>query len=184
MSFGLSKLKNVAVFISGGGSTLQALLDMHHQIDIKLVFCNRLSAQGRFRAKRFGKPVFMITKETDFEVIDQQLRKHNISMIFLAGFMKLLPAAFVDNWKGRIFNIHPSLLPEFKGLNAIENSWKSGRPMGVTIHRVTEEMDAGEIMLQKVSLPDPTPFSLRDSEIFLRAIEQELMRSSSIRLSI
>jgi len=181
---GPSKVRNVAVFISGGGSTLQALLEMHHQFEIKLVVSNKKSAAGVLKAKRFGKPVFILTKQHSFDELSAELEKHNISHIILAGFMKILPEAFVERWKNKIINIHPSLLPDYKGLNAAERSWNDNSSMGVTLHYVTKEMDEGEIVLQKKVLDKPQNFSLEESEIFLRRTEQHLLRELTFRVAL
>lgn len=74
-----------------------------------------------------------------------------IDKIFLLGFMRLLPASFLQKWQGRIFNLHPSLLPLYPGKNAIEKSYEAGDAMGVSIHHVITEMDAGRVVLQKKS---------------------------------
>ncbi|MGZ3692212.1 MAG: formyltransferase family protein, partial [Pseudobdellovibrio sp.] len=118
MLCGYRKPENIAVFISGGGSTLQALLEMQHQFNVALVISNKKSAEGLKKAKRFGKPVFVMNKDTSFDSIEELLTQYNISGIFLAGFMKILPEEFVNRWKNKILNIHPSLLPHYKGLHS------------------------------------------------------------------
>lgn len=181
MFAGCRKPHNVAVFISGGGSTLQALLEMQHQFDIKLVVTNIKSAVGALKAKRFGKQVLFFSKNSSFEDLSTQLKQHNISMIFLAGFMKILPEKFVNEWQGRVINIHPSLLPEYKGLNASERSWNDNFDMGVTVHYVTKEMDEGEIILQMKCLENPQKLQMAEAEIFLRKTEQHLLRDLTYR---
>ncbi len=173
MLCGYRKPQNIAVFISGGGSTLQALLEMQHQFNVALVISNKKSAQGLKKAKRFGKPIFIMNKETSFTEINSLLEQHNISGIFLAGFMKILPETFVNQWKERIFNIHPSLLPHYKGLNSAEKSWNDNFNMGVSIHHVTAEMDEGELLL-----------NLAEAEILLRRTEQHLLREMTYRNAI
>lgn len=177
----LSGFRNLrtAVFISGGGSTLQALLECAHQNSISLVISNRKNALGLLKAKRFGIPVILIGKDSSFEDLSCQLRAHNIGRVVLAGFMKLLPADFVNQWKNKIVNIHPSLLPQFPGLNAIENNWVSKSSMGVTIHFVDEQMDSGNQILQMVSLNQYLSFD--EASLFLRRTEQHVLRELSMR---
>ena len=176
MLCGYRKPQNIAVFISGGGSTLQALLEMQHQFNVALVVSNKKSAYGLKKAKRFGKTLFTMNKDTSFGVIDDLLEQHNISGIFLAGFMKMLPTEFVNKWKSHIINIHPSLLPHYKGLNSAEKSWADNFDMGVSIHHVIPEMDEGELLLQKISLKNPQQVGLAEAEILLRRTEQHLLR--------
>lgn len=183
MLHGSRKPHNYAVFLSGSGSTLQALLEMQHQFNIKLVVSNKKST-GLKRANRFGIPCLLLTKEMNFDSLNDVLNKHKISQIFLAGFMKILPETFVKQWENKIFNIHPSLLPAYKGLHASEKSWEDNFDMGATIHMVTKEMDEGEVILQKTSLKQPKLKSRYDAEILLRKTEQQLLRECAYRNSL
>lgn len=176
MLSGCKKPAQIAVFISGSGSTLQALLEMQHQIEIKLVVCNRMSAAGQLKAKRFGVPVVRINKNTTDEELNSILQNHKVDFIMLAGFMKLLSGAFVQHWQNRMINIHPSLLPAYKGLEAAEKSWNDNSDMGVSIHHVTEEMDEGRVVLQKRSLTSSKSYSFQEASIWLRQTEQHLLR--------
>ena len=181
MLSGPRKNRQVAVFISGGGSTLQSLLELQHQINITLVLTNSKKAAGILKAKRFGKTVYHLPKPLDFKMIDSLLTESKIEIIILAGFMKILPPEFVDKWKSRIVNIHPSLLPAFPGLNSAERSWNDNADMGATLHHVTAEMDEGPRFLQKVSLRSPQKQSLPEAELFLRRSEQHLLREMVLR---
>ena len=107
MFLGLRKPSRVAVFISGGGSTLQSLLEMQHQLNVSLVITNRKKAFGALKAKRFGKQIFYQTSQTSFAEIQNLLLLNKIDKIILAGYMKILPADFVLKWAERIVNIHP-----------------------------------------------------------------------------
>lgn len=178
---GPRKPQRVAVFISGGGSTLQSLLEMHHQIDISLIVTNKKSAIGNLKAKRFGKKVIFFDKQMDYDSLDRILKDHNIKMIILAGFMKLLPAGFVELWKDKIINIHPSLLPQYPGLNSAERSWSDNSEMGVTLHKVIAEVDAGAILLQQKSMSEPKQLVLEEANLFLRRTEQFLLRDLVFR---
>ena len=181
MFAGPRKPHRVAVFISGGGSTLQALLEMQHQFDVSLVITNKKSAAGVLKAKRFGKPIIHFTKEMSYESLSLLLAQHKISLIMLAGFMKLLPENFIREWQNKIINIHPSLLPLYKGLNSAERSWNDNTNMGVSIHYVTKEMDEGELIAQKISLVNPQIMSIGEAELFLRKTEQHLLRELTFR---
>ncbi len=182
MSSGIRKPARIAVFISGGGSTLQALLEMHHQFDIKLVVTNRKKAAGVLKAKRFGKQIFYQTQQTDFTEIQKVLEAQHIEKIILAGYMKILPEDFVLKWAGKIFNIHPSLLPAYPGLESAERSWADQQDMGVSIHQVIPAMDEGQVFLQLMSSSAKQKISLNESLIFMRRTEQHLLRELAIRV--
>lgn len=186
MLFGANRPRRVAVFISGSGSTLQALLDEHHDLQISLIVSNKRQALGAVKAKRFGKSVLWFSKEKDFDWLHEELLKRQIDAIFLAGFMKILPEGFVSHWRGRILNIHPSLLPLFPGLHAAEKSYEAGQNMGVSLHQVNEGVDEGKIFLQMKSLKqtDLERNDLEKSLIYLRRTEQHLLREAANRWKI
>lgn len=183
MLAGSRKLKNAAVFISGNGSTLQALLESQSQISIKLVVSNNKMALGCLKAKRFGVPTFYFSRTQSFNELTKMLRQKQIELLFLAGFMKILPPDFVAQWKDQIYNIHPSLLPKYPGLNAAEISHQNKDHMGATIHEVTDQLDQGKKFLQikaldrKVSASQPMP----EAFYFLRRSEQHLLREFALR---
>ncbi|MBC7419313.1 MAG: hypothetical protein H7328_01175 [Bdellovibrio sp.] len=181
MLSGIRKPARVAVFISGGGSTLQALLEMHHQFDIKLIICNRKKALGALKAKRFGKTIFYQSSQTIFAEIEEILKVNRIEKIVLAGYMKILPESFVKKWSGKIINIHPSLLPAYPGLESAERSWTDLKPMGVSLHTVIPAIDAGPIFLQQTSSFAEEKLDLANSLIWLRRTEQHLLRELSLR---
>lgn len=172
-----------AVFISGSGSTLQSLLEMQHQIEIALVVSNKASALGLKKAKRFGKRCLIVQSPIDYQTLHRQLLEFKIERIFLAGFMKLIPADFVAKWQGRILNIHPSLLPYYPGLDSALKSWQDQSDMGVSIHQVNDRMDEGQIFLQQRS--QKAPFCHENgfdkSETYLRRTEQHLLRELALR---
>lgn len=182
MLLGIRKPSRVAVFISGAGSTLQTLLEMQHQMNVVLVVTNRKKAFGALRAKRFGSPVLFLPHPIQYEWLNQELRKFKIDRLFLAGFMKILPEEFVKAWENRIDNIHPSLLPQYPGLEASVHSWNEKREVGVTIHQVVAQIDAGPARLQQLALKQvETSFS--EASLFLRRTEQHLLREYSLRWS-
>lgn len=186
MFFGTKRPKRVAVFISGSGSTLQTVLDQHHELQIELIVTNKKSALGVLKAKRFGKKVYFFAKDQSYNDLQKILDLNKIDSIFLAGFMKILPADFIQNWQGRILNIHPSLLPRFPGLDAAKKSYDAGEDVGVSIHEVTEVVDEGRIYLQMNALRK-NKFSKINFEmtmLYLRRTEQHLLREVSNRWNI
>lgn len=156
----LVKKHKVAVLISGNGSNLQALIDAaaapDYPAEISLVISNKPEAYGLVRASNARIPAHIIEhknysgREEFDESIHQLLQKYAIEFVCLAGFMRILSANFVNKWQGKMINIHPSLLPDFKGGNAVSDALNAGvLETGCTVHMVTEEMDAGEIIAQK-----------------------------------
>jgi phosphoribosylglycinamide formyltransferase-1 len=155
---GAVKLK-LGVLISGRGSNLQALIDATtdpaYPAEIALVISNRADAGGLDRAKAAGIPTKVIphkeyaTREDFDSALTATLRAANVGLVCLAGFMRLLTAGFAEDWHDRLINIHPSLLPSFKGLNSHAQALAAGvRFSGCTVHFVRPEMDAGPIILQ------------------------------------
>ena len=157
MVISTGKKINCAVFISGTGSNLKSIIKHSKKrkfpIKVTLVLSNNPKAKGIVFAKK-NKIDFKIIKSKNMNLFEkkthQQLIKKKIELICLAGFMKILSARFIKNFKGKILNIHPSLLPKYKGLNthlrAIKNKEKYS---GCTVHFVTAKLDSGKIILQK-----------------------------------
>ena len=156
LSTGKNKIKT-AVFISGTGSNLKSLIKFSKlkksPITIKLIITNNRSAKGLkygtiFKIKK--KIILFKNKNTAEKNILNELEKNKIELVCLAGFMKILSKSFIENFKGKILNIHPSLLPRYKGLNthqrALENK---DRYSGCTVHFVNSKLDSGKIVLQK-----------------------------------
>jgi len=184
MLSGLSKKPlRCAVFISGSGSTLQSLLEMQHQFEIALVVSNKAGALGLKKAKRFGKRCLIVKNPIDYQSLHEQLVESKIERIFLAGFMKLIPADFVTKWENRMMNIHPSLLPLYPGLDSALKSWQDQSDMGASIHQVNDQMDQGRIFLQQRSQKAPFEHQMGfdRSEIYLRRTEQHLLRELALR---
>jgi formyltetrahydrofolate-dependent phosphoribosylglycinamide formyltransferase len=144
----IANRKRIAIFISGTGSNLNAALEMRDHVDIALVVTSRRKALGVLKAHRAGVPVFYFAP-SDWSALEKSLTDYKIDFIFLLGFMKIIPGSFVAKWKGRILNIHPSLLPSYPGLDSIRKCYEDHQPLGVTVHEVTEEMDAGPIVYQR-----------------------------------
>ena len=155
-SIGSKKIRT-AVFISGTGSNLKNLIKFSLKkispIEVSLIVSNNIKAKGLKFAKlyKIKKKVYNYDKKKISEKrILKDLKSNNIKLICLAGFMKILSKDFIRNFKGKILNIHPSLLPKYKGLNthhrAIQNKEKYS---GCTVHFVNSKLDSGKIILQK-----------------------------------
>ncbi len=167
----------LAVFISGSGSNLQALIDAcadeNYPAEIAVVLSNKADAYGLERAKTAGISTEIIShKEPEFEArIAEALIPYEADMICLAGFMRILSADFIKGWGKPMLNIHPSLLPKYKGLNTHQRALDAGdTEAGCTVHHVIPEMDSGEIIIQKrvPILPDDDA-----STLAARVLEQE-----------
>jgi phosphoribosylglycinamide formyltransferase-1 len=151
----------LAVMISGSGTNLQALIDAcaapDYPAKIEVVISNRPNAKGLERARNAGLKAVCIdhkdfeTREAFEDAVHECLREHKTELVCLAGFMRILNAEFVNRWKDRMINIHPSLLPSYKGLHTHERALEDGvRFAGCTIHYVRPEMDNGPIIMQAV----------------------------------
>jgi phosphoribosylglycinamide formyltransferase-1 len=164
----LNKVK-VAILISGRGSNMQKLIeaceDQNFPAEIVVVGSNNHNALGLEYAKSKSIKTFILdhknfsnyqnSREEFDKALHQEISKHNVEIICLAGFMRLLSKWFVDKWHNKIINIHPSLLPDFKGANAVEDALKAGAKIsGCTTHFVSLEMDAGPIIMKSQVLID------------------------------
>ncbi len=154
------KKAKTAILISGRGSNMQALVEACKKEDfpaeVVLVLSNKIDAAGLEFAKKEGIRTVVIdhknfsSREEFDKKMTEELEKSGAEIICLAGFMRLLSPYFVKHWMGRAINIHPSLLPDFKGADAVGDALKAGAKLsGCTVHFVHEEMDAGPIILQK-----------------------------------
>lgn len=147
----------IAVLVSGSGSNLQALIDAKLSGQIVGVISNRADAYALERAKQHNIATAVIshrdfpTREAFDAQMHQQLIAWEIDLVVLAGFMRILTANFVDKWQGRMLNIHPSLLPAYKGMHTHQRVLATGdRYHGCTVHFVTSELDAGQAIAQAV----------------------------------
>jgi phosphoribosylglycinamide formyltransferase 1 len=163
----------IAVLISGRGSNMQALIDAAKQknypAQIVSVISNKPDALGLARAEAAGIPTFVVnhrdykTREEFEKALDEKLNDLNVQLVCLAGFMRLLTPWFVDHWRDRLINIHPSLLPAFPGVDIHKRVLEAGvKETGCTVHFVRAEMDGGPIIMQaKVPvLPNDTEETL------------------------
>ena len=155
LSTGSSKIKT-AIFISGTGSNLKSLIKFSKlkksPIIIKLIVSNNSKAKGLRYSKiyKIKKKVFDFKNTLSEKKVITELKKNNIDLICLAGFMKILSKNFINNFKGKILNIHPSLLPKYKGLNTHEKAIKNkDKYSGCTVHFVNSKLDSGKIISQK-----------------------------------
>ncbi|MDC0355631.1 phosphoribosylglycinamide formyltransferase [Candidatus Pelagibacter sp.] len=152
---GSNKIKT-AVFISGTGSNLKSLIKFSKlkksPIIIEMIISNNSKSKGLQYAKiyKIKKKVFNFKNTLSDKKIIHELKKNNINLICLAGFMKILSKSFIKNFKGKILNIHPSLLPKYKGLNTHEKAIKNkDKYSGCTVHFVNSKLDSGKIINQK-----------------------------------
>lgn len=155
----MTKRRRVGVLISGNGSNLQALMDASTQADypaeMVCVVSNNADAYGLTRAEAAGVAHTAInhrdydSREAFDRAVDAYLKHHRAEVVCLAGFMRLLSPWFIGQWRGRLLNIHPSLLPEFKGAHAVRDALAAGvDESGCTVHGVTEALDDGPIIGQ------------------------------------
>ena len=147
---------NIAVFISGTGSNLKSLIKFSKlkksPIIIKMIISNNYKSKGLHYANiyKIKKKVFDFKNILSEKKVINELKKRDIHLICLAGFMKILSKNFINNFKGKILNIHPSLLPKYKGLNTHEKAIKNkDKYSGCTVHFVNSKLDAGKIINQK-----------------------------------
>ncbi|MDD5449144.1 MAG: phosphoribosylglycinamide formyltransferase [Candidatus Omnitrophica bacterium] len=153
-------MKNIAVFCSGNGTNLQAIVDAvesgYIKANMALMVCDNPSAYALKRAKKAGIEIFLLTpkgfktrEEYDRGVI-KKLTEKKIDLVVLAGFMRLLSPYFIKKYKDKILNIHPALLPSFKGTQGIKDALDYGvKVTGPSVHFVEEGLDSGPIILQE-----------------------------------
>jgi phosphoribosylglycinamide formyltransferase 1 len=174
--------KRVAVLISGRGSNLQALLDAKQDAyEVALVVSNVPGAAGLERARAVGVEAIALdhkpygkNREAFERDLDALLVERSIEIVALAGFMRVLTPYFVNTWRGRLVNIHPSLLPKYPGINTHARALEAGDvEHGCTVHLVVEDVDSGEILGQARMpiLADDTPERLSER---LLALEHDL----------
>ena len=175
----------VGVLISGEGTNLQAILDTVHGrdgIEVVCVGSSRAAAAGLERARRAGVETAVFAT-SDYperrgardDALGDWLAGHSVDLVVLAGFMEVLGAGFVRRFEGRIINVHPSLLPAFPGVRAMEKALAYGaRVTGVTIHFVEEDVDSGPVILQE-ALELPSDPEIEDVRRQLQEVEHRLL---------
>jgi phosphoribosylglycinamide formyltransferase 1 len=171
--------------VSGEGSNLQAILDKLHGrdgIEVVCVASNRAGARGleRARAAAVDTGVFDAAehdgdRDARDRVLGDWLDQHQVDLLVLAGFMEILSPEFIHRFERRMINVHPSLLPAFPGIRAVEQAIEAGvRVSGVTVHFVDVEVDSGPIILQQ-AFELPYPADIDATEEAIHAIEHELL---------
>ncbi len=161
-------MTRVAVLISGRGSNMMSLVEKADGYDVVVVASDKPDAAGLAWAREHGIPTFALSpkaigKPAYETALDAALREAGAEAIALAGYMRLLSDDFVAKWRGRIVNIHPSLLPKYKGLDTHARAIASGdTEVGCSVHIITEDLDGGEILGQaRVPIaPDDTAETL------------------------
>jgi phosphoribosylglycinamide formyltransferase-1 len=159
--------KSIAVFVSGSGTNLQAIIDAKiKSANLAVVLSNKPDAYALERALKHNIPVEVVdhkefdTREAFEAELIERLKKYNVKLIVLAGFMRILTSFFVNNYKHRIINLHPALLPSFPGIHSAKQALDYGvKITGVTVHFVDDGVDTGPIILQSV-----VPIDDSDSE--------------------
>jgi phosphoribosylglycinamide formyltransferase-1 len=196
-------MKNIVILISGSGSNMAAIVRAahtqgwakQHQAHIRAVISNRPTAEGLAFAQDTGSPTATVDhtafasapqpREAFDAALRAQIDTYQPDLVVLAGFMRILTPSFVAHYAGRLINIHPSLLPAFPGLNTHARALEMGCQFaGATVHRVTAELDHGEILAQAVvpMLEDDTADTLaarvltQEHVIYPKAIEKLLVR--------
>ena len=171
--------RRVGILISGRGSNMRALVEKASGYEIALVASNKPDAEGLEWARARGLQTWTLSSKgvarEDFDrKMSSVLDDHRVGTVALAGFMRILSPWFVGEWRGRIVNIHPSLLPKYRGLDTHARAIEAGDVFGgCSVHIVTEELDAGEVLGQaEVAIePGDTPQSLEERVL---AAEHEL----------
>ena len=155
-SYSGKKKVKTAIFVSGSGTNLKNLIKfskkVNSPISINFVISNNLKSKGFLFAKKnkIRTVFYSFNNDKDYEILLSKLFNLNIKLICLAGFMKIIPKSFLKNFKGKILNIHPSLLPKYKGLNTHERALKNKEKfVGCTVHFVSNKLDSGKIIIQK-----------------------------------
>lgn len=185
-------LVKLAVLFSGNGSNLENILEKLHKktigentYEVVLCLCNNKDAFGVQRAKKFGLDTVIVdhkaynTREEFDTILVQKIKESGVNLTVLAGFMRILSPVFTKNIKA--INLHPSLLPLFKGAHAIKESYESDMKVaGVSVHWVSEELDSGMIIAQKAF--EKRNLSFEEFEEKIHSLEHEILPLSVIEI--
>ena len=181
-------MKRIAIFASGSGTNFEALVnETYKNGQIVLLICDKPNAYVIERAKNHNINYFIVelkkfeNKEAYETAIVNKLKEEKIDLVLLAGYMKIVDKVLLDAYEGRIINIHPALLPSFKGAHGIKDAYEYGvKIMGVTIHYVNKEVDGGKILAQDCfHLNGET---LEEAEEKIHAIEHKLFPATLKKL--
>jgi len=178
------KRLRLGVLISGSGTNLQAIIDASRDrmldADVAVVISNKESAHGLERARRVGIPAVWIdrsaydTMAAYNRTILHSLKEHEVDLVVMAGYMRLLGKEVLDAFPNRVLNIHPSLLPSFAGANGIRDAFEYGVGVtGVTVHLANERFDEGAIIAQRPVIIEPHD-TLETLESKIHAVEHEI----------
>lgn len=186
-------LPKLAVLVSGNGSNLQSIIDHIAEgkvrAQIALVLSNQPDAYGIARAYKAGIPTSIVPHDMyetrkDFDrALIEELERYSVEWVVLAGFMRILGTEFIHKFPDRVLNIHPSLLPKYPGMNAIQKAFNNSElETGVTVHFVNEGVDSGNIILQEKVKIDPndtlesleTKVHQAEHQIYPKAIQKVL----------
>ncbi|MBP7737345.1 MAG: phosphoribosylglycinamide formyltransferase [Spirochaetes bacterium] len=159
------KKTKIAVFVSGSGTNLQSIIDKAESgwlpVEVACVISDKEKAFGLERARKHGIPAFFVDRklhalrEDHEEAIIAILKQYDVELIVLAGYMRLLTSHLIGQYRNRIINIHPALLPSFPGTDGYGDAWRYGvKVSGCTVHFVDEGCDTGPIILQGVNTVD------------------------------
>jgi len=185
-------VKKIAILFSGSGSNLEKILENVHnktfstcKIEVSCLICNKKDAYGIQRAKKYGLETTIIehidykNRESFDKKMVEVIKSSGAELVILAGFMRILTSAFTQNVNA--INLHPSLLPLFKGTHAIKESYNSGMKVGgISVHYVNEELDAGEIIAQECF--KKKNMSLKEFEKKIHVLEHKLLPKTIIKL--
>ena len=185
--------KKIAVLFSGSGSNLEAILERLHgkvfgetRIEVALTLTNKANAGGIEKAAKYGLKSVVIehvnfTSREEFDAaVVEEIKRANVDLTVLAGFMRILTPVFTS--QVRAINLHPSLLPLFKGAHAIKESFDSDMKVGgVSVHWVSEELDGGKIIAQR-ACEKSARMSLEEFEAKIHAIEHEILPETIVQI--
>ena len=185
--------KKIAVLFSGSGSNLEAILERLHgkvfgeiKIEVALTLTNKANAGGIAKAAKYGLKSVVIehvnfTSREEFDAaVVEEIKHANVDLTVLAGFMRILTPVFTRQI--RAINLHPSLLPLFKGAHAIKESFESDMKVGgVSVHWVSEELDGGKIIAQR-AFEKSARMSLEEFEAKIHAIEHEILPETIVQI--
>ena len=167
--------KKTCIFISGAGTNLKALIkhsrEYNFPINISCIVSNTTKAKGLNYARLYKIPYYILNSnnQLNLELILLKLKEKEISLICLAGYMKILKKKFINKYSGKIINIHPSLLPKYKGLDTFKRVLQASEKVtGCTVHYVNSKIDSGKIILKK-----KVYIKENDSEVSLKARVQQ-----------
>lgn len=174
-----------ALLASGRGSNAQVWLDHLEGLNLRWVASDQKEAPVLRRAQMRGVPFSWLGRPMNWSLLFQELQRRKINSIILLGFMKIIPKDFLNQWKGLVLNLHPSLLPHYPGLKAIERAVADHAELGVTVHHVVPEVDAGKFLLQKKDFLSTSQqrekWNLENVYQRVTLMEQQLMREVIIR---